>query len=204
MGSCLFPCVLSASLVPAGLPMFGVLHPVLGFCRRVVPSLCMVIWWCFTAPHAFRALFVDMSGFPGFRVGVLLDCGSGARVGRAVCAVFAAFLCWVSFCCDCLSSSGSGGAGCLVAVFYSLPLLLEVVLPRCFCCGFLSPCHLAAPSPVVSCLGFILWRLFRLGLVGCGPVLDPPFSRGGGSPSLVLGIFAWLFHLFCCPGSLGF
>ena len=79
-------------------------------------------------------------------------------------------------------------------------------LPWCFCCGFLSPCHLVAPSPsVVSRLGFILWRLFGLGLVGCGPVLDPPFSWGGGggggaSPSLVLVVFASLFQLFCCPG----
>ena len=197
MGSRLFPCVLTASPAPAGLPMFGVLHPVLGFCHRVVPSLCMAIWWCLTAPRSFRALFVSLSGFPCFRMGVLLVCRSGACIGCSVFAVSAAFLCWVSFCCACLSSSGSGRAGCLVAVFSSLLLLLEVVLPWCFCCGFLSPCHLVAPSPsVVSHLGFFLWRLFRLGLIGCCPVLDPPFSFffGGGGALLP---FSSLFLLDC-------
>ena len=48
------------------------------------------------------------------------------------------------------------------------------------CCGFLSPWPLVAPSPsVVSHLGFFLWRLFRLGLDGCGPVLGPPFFWEG-------------------------
>ena len=122
---------------------------------------------------------------------------SGLCVGCAVCAVSTAFLCWVSFCCACLSSSGSGGAGCLVAVFCSLLLLPEVVLPWCFCCSFLSPCHLAAPSPsVVSRLGFILWHLFRLGLVGCGPVLDPPFFCGGAFLHLSLLFLLGCFNCF--------
>ena len=41
---------------------------------------------------------------------------------------------------------------------------------------------------VVSRLGFFLWRLFGLELVGCGPAWVPAFGGGGG------GLF------FPCPG----
>ena len=105
---------------------------------------------------------------------------SGASVGCAVCAVSAAHRSWVSFCCECLSYTCSGGAGCLVAIFCTLLLLLWVELPWGLCCGVLSPWPLVAPYPsVVSRLGFFLWRLFRLGFEGCGP--------GFGS-SLLLGV----------------
>ena len=87
-------------------------------------------------------------------------------------------------------------------------LLLCVALSWGLWCSILSPWPIVAPSPsVVSRLGFFLWRLFRLGLEGCGPVMVPPFFfffGGGGSPSLVLVVFAWRFQLFCCPSSLSF
>ena len=53
-------------------------------------------------------------------------------------------------------------------------------------------------------LGFFLWRLFGLGLVGCGPAWVPAFFLGGNSPSLVLVVFAWRFLMCDCPGSLSF
>ena len=68
---------------------------------------------------------------------------SGAYVGCAVCAVSAALSSWVSFCCDCL------GAGCLVAVFCTILLLLFVELPWGLFCGILSPWPLVAPYPSV-------------------------------------------------------
>ena len=49
---------------------------------------------------------------------------------------------------------------------------------------------------------FFLWRLFGLGLVGCGPAWVPAFFWGN-SPSLVL-VFAWWFLQFGCPGSWSF
>ena len=55
---------------------------------------------------------------------------------------------------------------------------------------------------MVSRLGFFLWHLFRLGLEGCGPVLDSPFFWEG------LSFPCPRFHLAvptgCCPGSLSF
>ena len=121
---------------------------------------------------------------------------SGVYVGCAVCAVSAALRSWVLFCCECLSYTCSGGAGCLVAIFCTLLLLLWVELPWGLCCGVLSPWPLVAPYPsVVSSLGFFLWRLFRLGFEGC----DPGFGSSlllGGSLSLVLVVFAWFFNSF--------
>ena len=87
-------------------------------------------------------------------------------------------------------------------------LLLWVELPWGLCCGVLSPWPLVAPSPsVVSRLGFFLWRLFRLGLEGCGPVLDPPFFWEGLSfpcpccfrlavPTVLLSRFLEFLELF--------
>ena len=134
---------------------------------------------------------------------------SGAYVGCPVCAVSAALRSWVSFCCECLSYTCSGGAGCLVAIFCTLLLLLWVELPWGLGCGVLSPWPLVAPYPsVVSRLGFFLWCLFRLGFEGCGPGFGSSllffFWGGGLSLSLVLVVLAWPFQLFCCPGSLGF
>ena len=141
---------------------------------------------------------------------------SGAYVGCAVCAVSAALSSWVSFCCDCLSCTCSGGVGCLVAVFCTLLLLLFVELPWGLCCGILSPWPLVAPYPsVISRLGFFLWRLFRLGLEVLRSwlwilpsyfiYLFIFFCGGGGglSLSLVL-VLAWLLQLLFCPGNLGF
>ena len=108
---------------------------------------------------------------------------SGAYVGCAVCAVSAALRSWVSFCCEYLSYTCSGRAGCLVAVFCTLLLLLRVELPWGLCYGFLSPWPLIAPYPsVVYRLGFFLWRLFRLGFEGWGPGFGSSlfFFLGGG------------------------
>ena len=55
------------------------------------------------------------------------------------------------------------------------------------------PFVVRAPS-VVSRLGFFLWRLFRLGLEGCGPVLVPPFFFFGGGGGALLPL-SWLFSL---------
>ena len=72
------------------------------------------------------------------------------------------------------------------------------------CCGILSPWPLVAPSPsVVSRLGFFFWRLFRLGLGGCGPVLDPPFFWEGLSFPCPRR-FSLAVPTVCCPGSLSF
>ena len=93
----------------------------------------------------------------------------------------------------------------LVTGLWPLLLLLCVGLLWGLCCTVLSPWPIVAPSPsVVSRLGFFLWRLFGLGLVGCGPAWVPAFFLGGNSPSLVLVVFAWRFLQFDCPGSLSF
>ena len=52
-------------------------------------------------------------------------------------------------------------------------------------------------------LGFFLWRLFRLGLGGCGPVLDPPFFWVGLSFPCPR-CFSLAVPTVCCPGSLSF
>ena len=93
--------------------------------------------------------------------------------------------------------------GGLVTGLWPLLLLVCVGLLWGLCCAVLSPWPIVAPSPsVVSRLGFFLWRLFGLGLVGCGPAWVPAFFWGN-SPSLILG-FAWRFLQFGCPGSLSF
>ena len=94
--------------------------------------------------------------------------------------------------------------GDLVTGLWPLLLLLCVGLLWGLCCAVLSLWPIVAPSPsVVSCLGFILWRLSGLGLVGCGPAWVPAFFWGN-SPSLVMVVFAWRFLQFGCPGSLSF
>ena len=50
---------------------------------------------------------------------------------------------------------------------------------------------------------FFLWRWFRLGLEGCGPVLDPPFFWEGLSFPCPR-CFRLAVPTFCCPGSLSF
>ena len=71
-------------------------------------------------------------------------------------------------------------------------------------CGILFPWPLVAPSPsVVSRLSFFLWRLFRLGLEGCGPVSDPPFFWEGLSFPCPR-CFRLAVPTVCCPGSLSF
>ena len=83
-------------------------------------------------------------------------------------------------------------------------LLLWVELPWGLCCGILSPWPLVAPSPsVVSRLSFFLWRLFRLGLEGCGPVSDLPFFWEGLS-SPCPRCFRLAVPTVCCPGSFSF
>ena len=142
--------------------------------------------------------FTLASGFVCFWPAV-----SDAYVGCAVCAVSAALSSWVSFCCDCLSCTCSGGAGCLVAVFCTLLLLLFVELSWGLFCGILSPWPLVAPYPsVISRLAFFLCRLFRLGfeVLRFWLWILPSFFFfvvGGGSLSLVLVVLAWLLQLFC-------
>ena len=142
----------------------------------------MAVWWCLTAARAFGLCLLichpllRFSASVGASVWVCFwPTVSGANVSCEVCAVSAALRGWSSFCCVSLSFTCSCGTGCLVAVFWPLlPLLWGL------CCGVLSPWPLVAPSPsVVSRLDFFLWRLFRLGLEGCGPVLDPPFFWKG-------------------------
>ena len=75
LGSRLFPCVLSAS-APAGLPMFGVLRPVLGFCHRGCP---FYLYDNLVGPYGSPRLsgFVCLSvRFPLLQDG----CASGLRV----------------------------------------------------------------------------------------------------------------------------
>ena len=98
--------------------------------------------------------------------------------------------------------------GGLVTGLWPLLLLLRVGLLWGLCCAVMSPWPMVAPSPVVSRLGFFLWRLFGLGLVGCGPAWVPAFFLGGGGTLLPL---SWSFLLgssnflqFGCPGSLSF
>ena len=137
---------------------------------------------------------------------------SGVYIGCAVCAVSAALSSWVSFCCGCLSCTCSGGAGCLVAVFCTLLLLLFVELPWGLCCGILSPWPLVAPYPsVISRLGFFLWRLFRLGFEVLRSwlwILPSFFFWGGGGGGLSFPCpccFSLAFTtLLFCPGNLGF
>ena len=66
-----------------------------------VTSPCMAVWWCLTAPRAFRALLLvcQVSLASGWMC--CWPAVSGACVGCTVCAVSAAFLSWVSFCCAC-------------------------------------------------------------------------------------------------------
>ena len=83
--------------------------------------------------------------------------------------------------------------GCAPLVFL---LRLSVLLPSCctlsFCCF----------SPGVHPLAFVQAWVGRLrSSVGSSLLLG---WEGGGSPSLVLVVFACLFGLLCCPGSLGF
>ena len=138
---------------------------------------------------------------------------SGAYVGCSVCAASAALSSWVSFCCDCLSCTCSGGAGCLVAVFCTLLLLPFVELPWGLCCGILSPWPLVAPYPsVISRLGFFLWRLFRLGfeVLRSWLWILPSFFLGGGGGGGGLSFpcpccFSLAFTtLLFCPGDSSF
>ena len=74
---------------------------------------------------------------------------------------------------------------------WSLLLLLCVGLLWGLCYAVMSPWPMVAPSPsVVSRLGFFLWRLFELGLVGCGPAWVPAFFWRG-----TLLPLSWLFSL---------
>ena len=79
----------------------------------------------------------------------------------------------------------------LVTGLWPLLLLLCVGLLWGLCCAVLSPWPIVAPSPsVVPRLGFFLWRLFGLGLVGCGPAGVPAFFWGGSLLPL-----SWWFSL---------
>ena len=76
LGSHPFPCVLSASLARATLPLFAGCR---ALCKDsaiwVVTSLGLAVWRCLRAPQAFRALLVGWSGFPSSPPAVLGLCG---------------------------------------------------------------------------------------------------------------------------------
>ena len=81
--------------------------------------------------------------------------------------------------------------GGLVTGLWPLLLLLCVELLWGLCCVVMPPWPMVAPSPsVVSRLGFFLWRLFGLGLVGCRPAWVPAFFWRG-----TLLPLSWLFSL---------
>ena len=94
--------------------------------------------------------------------------------------------------------------GGLVTGLWPLLLLLCVGLLWGLCCAVMLPWPMVAPSPVVSRLGFFLWRLFRLGLVGFGPAWVPAFFWGGELSSPCPVCFRLGFLQFGCPGSLSF
>ena len=89
LGSRFFPCVLSASPAPAGLPMFGVLCPVWGFCHQGCP---FSLYGNLVVPYGSPRL----SGFVCWSVRFLLlqgGCASGLRdLGSALAALFVQFL----------------------------------------------------------------------------------------------------------------
>ena len=130
---------------------------------------------------------------------------SGAYVGCAVGAVSAALSSWVSFCCDCLSCTCSGRAGCWSQSF----------VPSCCFCLLSSLgvsaaafCHLGLLLHPILLL-FLAWGssfgiYSGLGLRCCGPGYGSSLLLGGRSLSLVLVVLAWLLQLFCCPDNLGF
>ena len=80
--------------------------------------------------------------------------------------------------------------GGLVTGLWPILLLLCVGLLWGLCCAVMSPWPMVAPSPVISRLGFFLWRLFGLGLVGGGPAWVRAFFWGG-----TLLPLSWLFSL---------
>ena len=92
-------------------------------------------------------------------------------------------------------------AGQVVWSHWPLLLLLWVELPAAAFCplGLLSHplllLFLARVSSFGVCSG-LGWKAAVLSWI------LPSFGRC--SPSLVLVVFAWLLHLFCCPGSLSF
>ena len=64
-------------------------------------------------------------------------------------------------------------------------------------------CHLGLLSHPLLLL--FLARVSSFGVCsGLGLVPTVFFFLGGGCPSFVLVVFAWLFQLFCCPSSLSF
>ena len=94
--------------------------------------------------------------------------------------------------------------GCCALFSFWFPLLQGGCASGLRCLGHtLAAKFVVTPSPsVVSHLGFFLWRLFRLGLEGCGPVSDPPFWEGLSFPCP--RCFCLAVPTVCCPGSLSF
>ena len=89
----------------------------------------------------------------------------------------------------------------LLLLWVGAPLgsLLQSSVPLASCRTLSFCCFLPGIVP----LAFYSGLGFRAAVL----VLDPPFfflGGGGGSLSLILVVLAWLFQLFCCPGSWGF
>ena len=120
-------------------------------------------------------------------------------------------LCWLFFH-PLLRFSASVGA--VLCSLFGFPCLWVTELLACGVCGacwLRRWCSLCCPSWLGLLLLFLAWGS-SFGV--CSDLgwkaavlswfLSSFFLRGGGSPSLVLVVFAWQFHRFGCPRSLSF
>ena len=151
-------------------------------CCSVVSSCDSRLLW---------GLCSSLLAFPCLRVGALLACGAYGTISlrslqsRLPFVVSSPF--HVSVC----------PSPALAVVWFGHRSVAPSAAPVCWALvGSLLRRFVAlamvAPSPsVVSRLGFFLWRLFGLGLVGCGPAWVPAFFLGGGT----LLTLSWLFSL---------
>ena len=203
----------STAAYPLGVPASFLPAQLLRWWRRLgsLPSLCMAVWWCLTAPRAFGLC--------------LLFCHPLLRFSASVGASG-----WVCFCLRSLGHTLAAkfvqsrlpfvfGPPSAVSVCPSLTLAGQVVWsqsfgPSCSSCGLSSRGVSAAAFCPFGLLSHPLLLLFltwvsSFGVCSClgwkAAVLSwILLSFGRGSPSLVLVVFTWLFQLFCCPGSLSF
>ena len=137
----------------------------------------------------------SLLAFPCLRVGALLACGvygaSSLRSLQSRLPFVVSPLFHVSVVLHLLLRWDG-----LVQGLWPLLLLLCVGLLWGLCCAVLSPWPMVAPSPsLVSRWVFFLWRLFGLGLVGCGPAWVPAFFWR--ETLLPLSWLFWLSDSYC-------